>query len=245
MKIGENFGKIFLKASESEKKKSEVKVALLLNFMGEDGVELYNTFDLEEAEKNDIEKVLQAFQNHCASKTNVLSESVKFLNRSQTNGETFDSFLKCLQKLSETCEYGNMRDRMIRDIFVAGIRDEALREKLLMISDLDLQKALEICRAAEASEAEAKTLEVTNVPEIKQKTDNGAKRKNVEQQPEQNFDCSRCGTSHCPKQCPAFKKKCKKCGGNNHFAVGCTADVTMKEEKTSEEKIDGIEEETS
>ena len=33
--------------------------------------------------------------------------------------------------------------------------------------------------------------------------------------------CGKCGTSHPPKECPAWGKKCHKCGNNNHFSTQC------------------------
>ena len=33
--------------------------------------------------------------------------------------------------------------------------------------------------------------------------------------------CSRCGSSHAPKQCPAFGQTCHKYHGNNHFTKMC------------------------
>ena len=33
--------------------------------------------------------------------------------------------------------------------------------------------------------------------------------------------CSKCSTSHPPRDCPAFSKKCHKCGRKNHFSTCC------------------------
>ena len=33
--------------------------------------------------------------------------------------------------------------------------------------------------------------------------------------------CGKCGTSHPPRQCPPFGKKCHKCGNKNHFSTQC------------------------
>ena len=31
----------------------------------------------------------------------------------------------------------------------------------------------------------------------------------------------KCGTSYLPKECPAWGKKCHKCGNKNHFSTYC------------------------
>ena len=33
--------------------------------------------------------------------------------------------------------------------------------------------------------------------------------------------CGKCGTSHPPRECPAYGKKCHKCGNKNHFSTQC------------------------
>ena len=33
--------------------------------------------------------------------------------------------------------------------------------------------------------------------------------------------CSKCGMSHLPRECPAWGKKCHKCGNKNHFSTQC------------------------
>ena len=33
--------------------------------------------------------------------------------------------------------------------------------------------------------------------------------------------CGKCGTSHPPRECPVWGKKCHKCGNKNHFSTQC------------------------
>ncbi|TGZ48699.1 Uncharacterized protein DBV15_12714 [Temnothorax longispinosus] len=163
--ISENWRKfkqsfdIFLKASGSIRKPDEIKVAILLNIVGEDGIELYNTFNLQEAERNNLAKVLQCFEEYCVPKKNIVYETFKFSSRMQQEGEKFDSFLAEIKKLSQTCEFGTMADRMVRDRIVLGIKDKVLQERLLRVEDLNLQKAIDYCRAAEVSKVQAKSLQ--------------------------------------------------------------------------------------
>ena len=49
----------------------------------------------------------------------------------QQPGECFDDFLADLRKLVRTCEFGELRDSLIRDRIVIGIRDEPTRRRLL------------------------------------------------------------------------------------------------------------------
>ena len=47
----------------------------------------------------------------------------------------------------------------MRDRIICGIQDRQLREELLKIPDLDLQRCLSVCRATELSKTRPKTLE--------------------------------------------------------------------------------------
>ena len=62
-KIRQNFD-IFLKVTNNIIKSDEVKIAILLNIVDKDDIELYNKFNLQEAENKDLAKVLQCFEEH-------------------------------------------------------------------------------------------------------------------------------------------------------------------------------------
>jgi hypothetical protein len=51
-----------------------------------------------------------------------------------------------------TTHFALMRNR-IRDRIVVGIRDDAVRSRLLRETELDLQKTVDICRASEQSKS--------------------------------------------------------------------------------------------
>ncbi|XP_077255650.1 uncharacterized protein LOC143893810 [Temnothorax americanus] len=225
--ISENWRKfkqsfdIFLKASGSIRKPDEIKVAILLNIVGEDGIELYNTFNLQEAERYNLAKVLQCFEEYCVPKKNIVYETFKFSSRMQQEDEKFDSFLAEIKKLSQTCEFGTMADRMVRDRIVLRIKDKVLQERLLRVEDLNLQKAIDYCRAAEVSKVQANSLqgdkaEIDSIRKKVQQKSSKFKGKDAATK-----DCRRCGTNHGLRECPAYGKKCKKCGKLNHYAIGC------------------------
>ena len=43
---------------------------------------------------------------------------------------SLDHFITALHSLSEHCGYGDMRDQLIRDLIVVGIRDDKLSEEM-------------------------------------------------------------------------------------------------------------------
>jgi hypothetical protein len=55
-------------------------------------------------------------------------------------------FITALHTLSEHCGYGDMRDQLIRDFIVVGIRDDKLSEKMQLDPDLTLEKAISLAK---------------------------------------------------------------------------------------------------
>ena len=54
-----------------------------------------------------------------------------------------------LRKLSSKCEFDNLQNSLIKDMFVCGNKDNSLHERLLRESDLTLSKAISAGHAAE------------------------------------------------------------------------------------------------
>ena len=59
--------------------------------------------------------------------------------RKQEDGETVDSFITALYELVEDCNYGLLREEMIRNRLVVGIRDVKLSERLQLDNALTLE----------------------------------------------------------------------------------------------------------
>ena len=59
---------------------------------------------------------------------------------------------------AEPCEFLTLRDSLIRDCIVLGIISQRVRERLLCEDDLTLQKAMQICQAAAATEGQLNKL---------------------------------------------------------------------------------------
>ena len=80
----------------------------------------------------------------------MIFERARFNVRSQLEGESTDSFVTALHGLAEHCNFRDLKDELIRDRLVVGLRDAALSEKLQMNPDLTLEKAVVMARQKEA-----------------------------------------------------------------------------------------------
>ena len=192
---------------------------------------MFETFTLSEADRKDIKKVLKEFQTRCAPMTNVIYERYLFNKRVQEAGESLDHYITVVMKQADLCTYGNLRDELIRDRLVSGIRDDRTREKLLNRKDINLARTIELLKSSEATQCQAldmaiighKTSSVVQVvrtnPQHKKATQ-GNRPLDKGHKP-----CKYCGKRHefSREACPAADKVCYKCNKRGHFARLCRA----------------------
>ena len=232
-------------------KAENVQVATFLHVAGPQAQQVFNSFDLTEAEKVKIETVQKKFKLYCSPKKNITYIRFVFFTRNQGVTENFDSFLTDIKLKARDCEFGELKDSLIRDRIVCGIHGKGTREKLLQDSELTLKKATDKCRAIEASATQVKNIiaEDSSVSAVSKTPNKGnyqrkgtkwRKPKNSYQHaqpnPKQGYGgqktaCGNCGKNHPPKQCPAYGKVCGKCHKKNHFALVCrsSGDSTVAE----------------
>ena len=127
-----------------------------------------------------------------------------------------------LKRLSLTCEFGDLRDSLIRDRIVGGVLSDELRGELLKKPDLTLQTAHDYCRTFEAAELQKYKFNTPTVAGSERSLHPLRKVKVQEKTPVRN--CKFCGYKHPftqPPRCPALGKKCNKCKNEGHFAQVC------------------------
>lgn len=125
-----------------------MRVAHLLNVIGTEGEDMFKTFNLLEMNCNDISKVLQEFETRCAPVTNVIYERYVFNKRTQEQGESLDHYMTDIMKQADLCQYGVLKDELIRDRLMSGIKDDRIRERLLTKKDLTFTKTIELLKVA-------------------------------------------------------------------------------------------------
>ncbi|XP_041485958.1 uncharacterized protein K02A2.6-like [Lytechinus variegatus] len=188
-----------------------------------------------------LEKVLDKFEEYCMPKRNLTYERHRFFTRSQLEHESVDQYATELRSRAQSCEFSSLKESLIRDRIICGILDDGLREHLLRLDDLTLDKTLQVCRVAEQTRTQAQALSSTgenaSIPVdslSKNKKSSGKKSNQTRQTKPQdrtnNKTCTRCGNRHTKEKCPAQGKTCKKCGKQNHFAKCCRTPVAKVNE---------------
>ena len=213
----------------------QIQCSTLLSVAGEDAVEVYNTFVLDEAEQNIIEPLIEKFEQYCTLKENVTFERHVFNTRSQGPGEHIDSCLTELRKLTNSCEFGILHDSLIKDRIVCGISSAKVKARLLREDDPTLEKTINICRIAELSKTQLKNFVESGQEQVgaigkAEGPGNNQRRRGKQSRRESNrgsaksLECTRCGRRHEARKCPAYGKTCRKCQKPNHFAVMCRSE---------------------
>ena len=141
---------IYFIASGQDEAHNKVKVSLLLNFGGEEAIEVFNTFTFETEDDKWIYKtVLSKFEEYCNPRKNVVFERYMYWKTTQEE-ETVDQYVTTLRKKIKNCEYPQqIVDEMLRDKLVFGVKDINIKERLLREAELTLEKAMKMCRASE------------------------------------------------------------------------------------------------
>ena len=235
----------FKSASGLEEKSEERQVNALLYTMGETADDIFQSFGLSDEDKKVYKTVKEHFDSHFIKRKNVIYERAMFNRRKQEDGETVDAFITSLYTLSEHCNYGALREEMIRDRLVVGIRDSTVSLKLQMNETLTLDKAVTTVREAETIKKQQPLLrselqkETTNsstfvsVVRKKGRQDRGQKAKTGQpfKQTSSRQVCTRCGRSpqHDRQHCPAKDATCHKCSKKGHYKAMCRSAVNVGE----------------
>ncbi|KAE9543637.1 hypothetical protein AGLY_002437, partial [Aphis glycines] len=214
-------------ASNKDEKNDIRKINILLNLIGPQGVKIYNNF--KKKEKTNFDTIVQAFNQYCEPRKNIIFQRYKFGCCIQQEGQSFDDFLTELKTLAATCEYKE-EDNMIRDRIVFGVKDPEIKDKLVTISNLTMDKAEEICKTTEATKQEPQEMATSSeVHMVKMKSTGNGKGKNLTKtnnkyvknknikgvykksdgDKNNEYNCKKCGRKHKLRECFAFGYKNK------------------------------------
>lgn len=221
-------------ATKLSAKTPEIQAAVFMSTIGEEAIPIFNSFQLPEEDKKKVEVLKRKFTEYFVPRENESFVRWNFFRFRQSETETFDEFLTEAKTKIAGCNFEALADGLLRDKIVFGVRSDQVREKLLAEENLTLAKAINICRVTEQATKQLKELkgDELKIDRVKKKASDFAHqqrgvgsnfRNGHENSRKQNsrFVCKRCGASHPPMSCPAYKKQCRKCKKVGHFAKVC------------------------
>ena len=148
--------RLYLNATGLDKKPQQQQCSCLLTVAGPEALEIFNTFALSDTDQTKIEVVIIKFEEYCTPKKNVTYERHVFNTRAQGATEGIDAYVTEFRKLARNCEFGELHDSLIGDRIVCGIRSNVIRKRLLREKDLNLERAVEICKSSEITDNQLK-----------------------------------------------------------------------------------------
>ncbi|CAC5425288.1 unnamed protein product [Mytilus coruscus] len=156
---------------------------------------------------NDLEnvKVKEQFDKYFIVRRTFIFEHSKFNKRIQDDDEGVESFVTSLYTLTEHCGYNDLRQEMIRDRIVVGIKDSNLSLKMQLHPELTLKKATDMARKSETVKKQQAIMRcdnpISNVDAVKSKFVKKQKQPFHSQQK----GCQRCENRqfHPREKCPA------------------------------------------
>lgn len=157
---------------------------------------------------------------------NIAMERHKYFTFKQQE-QSIDEYVTSLINISLNCEFGALREDLVRDIFTCGLSPKMghIRERLLSEGGITLNKAVEIAKNMSIAKENANKLQqsdefepVVNVVRKGVGVDGvgGVKTRTKYM----GAICRKCGQIHI-NRCPADGVKCHNCGKSGHFARMC------------------------
>lgn len=208
-----------------DEKEGSLQVNTLLYTMGDEADDILKSFTFNKGEDSKYDVVKAKFDKHFIAKRNVIFERAKFNMRKQEQHETLDNFITSLYGLAEHCNFGILKNELIRDRIVVGIIDQKLSEKMQLDPSLTLEKACDIARQSESVKKQQGILRSASVDVVThRKHPKKITRDARESKQQHDFSekCMRCGkANHNRNKCPAREATCHKCKKKGHFANVC------------------------
>ena len=224
------------------------KISLFLNVAGAEAQRIFGTFTFvgETEDPKKYADVINKFTNFRMPKKNLVYERYVFNICVQKEGQNVDSYVTELRHKAQTCDYGELKDSLIRDRIVVGINSTQLKEKMLQDKDLSLESAISRCKSAEMTQRQmqviqekgsaygGKETEPVNVIKHGRK---GNRKSQINNAHPETFDCNKCGKNHQHKKCPAYSAVCHKCKKKGHYKQFCLNPVHVVSVESNKDSV--------
>ena len=192
---------------------------------------------LDEADQKKPNFVVAALREYYGASIGVSGERQKFLRLLQNENESIATWETQVRNQAAQREYEDFADVLMRGQFIAGLTSDALRVKLIgnghkhrntAQTNVTLREVVEVAKTFEATVLANQLMKTARNTQQEQvnftsKSTFANPRQNLKptQQLSQCFWCD--GNHQQPRQqhCPAFGKRCGKCGISGHFARAC------------------------
>ena len=208
--------------------------ASIVGFLGTEGFKQWQHLNIskKDDEKKHPENVFKAFADTLEvsmSYWNYIDEMYSDIRQGEQ--ETTDQLDQHIKILVERCGYTSPEEKtqwQLELLFHATKHFEVkkwVRSQTALNETVTFDKLLQHAKQHEATIKDfqqhksnggvAMATTINEIRTFKQRKSQGQRAKS------KGKICGKCRTSHPPRECPAWDKKCHKCGNKNHFSMQC------------------------
>ena len=205
------------------------QVSILLYVMGDSADDILQMLRLDEGTVS-YEEIKKSLNDYFAVRRNIIVERARFNKRSQKPGESVDTFIQDLYRLADNCDYGTLKDDLIRDRIVVGVLGDSLSDRLQSKGTLTLAQSVQMSRQAETRAQNRDLVRGNNKPaqiEFVDSGESGNKKTPNKESSKPTPNCGWCGRErHQHQVCPAKDATCNKCKKRGHFQNVCRSSAS-------------------
>ena len=217
--------------------KDAQKAGLVVNWIGRQCVMTLHSMGIEldrpKTVFDSLEKIFHPESNQTLSR-------FKFRSLKQNSTQTCDSYMSELRLAIVECRYPDIvQDELLKDQFIFGLVVKEIQDHLLgeIVAEDTSEKCLLESRKIESKIEQRKLLGIkaaVSYDSIQTNRSRGKFRsqsKGIAKSSSSVRNCKYCGKSHSRGNCPAYGKKCQKCGKENHFKAVCKSGNNTRESR--------------
>lgn len=142
--------------------KDNLKVPMLITVVGEPTYSLMcDLCSPGFPEDKSYEELVKLVADHLEPQRSEIAERHVFRLRRQRDGESMMEYLQDLKHLATTCNFGIMLEENLRDQFVSGLANSAMRSRIFAEKNIKYKEAVELALALEAAERHAEVSAAT------------------------------------------------------------------------------------
>ena len=220
-----------------EEKEEAYKVRMLLLWIGDKGLEIYNTSTWTAAEDNlKLERVLEKLEAYTKPQSNQIL--ARFQLRCLKQGETtLEEFVTRARVLIDDSGYAaDIQEEILRDTLVFGLKSDKVRKDAIAIGNgLTFRQVYNLAKTEESTRAQMKILsqgeETADLHAVRSKKTGvhhnfKSSRKHyqeTEDKHQQDRPIKGRSTTASRLKFKVNRDKCLRCGGNHNMASDCPA----------------------
>ena len=106
--------------------------------MGEEAEPVLKSTDITTDERRSYDIVIKKLEAYFKVRRNVIFERARFNRCNQQEGGSVEQYIMEIHWLADKCDYGAMKEEIICDRLVVGIKDSRLSEPLQLDAKLTL-----------------------------------------------------------------------------------------------------------